>query len=200
MATKKLKFTESKPDPSVRLDLGAGKGAQTPDGFTPVDKHAWKGVKVVDLCSKVNVLDPFKPVQFLRWPWKSNSVDEVHSSMLIHYLTPAERVHFFNELFRVMKPGATARFITPMWSAQRAYVDVQAQWPPVSEGFYHTLSKAWRDAQNSVDTSGLTCDFDAVMGYGIHPAITTRNEEYQANAVAWSKEAAQDLIATLTKR
>lgn len=184
--TKKLKFTEVKPDPAIRLDLGAGKGAQTPDGFIPVDKNAFKGVKVVDLTK--------------RWPWKSGSVDEVNCSMLVNYLTPSERVHFFNELYRVMKVDAKARFITPMWSAQRGYVDIRSHYPPVSEGFYHTLSKAWRDAQNEVDTFGFTCDFDAVMGYGLHPAITTRNDEYQRDAVSWYKEAAQDLIATLTKR
>jgi len=192
---KKLKFTESKPDPSVRLDLGAGKGLQTPEGFTPVDKNPWKGIKVVDLTQ--------------RWPWKANSVDEVNCSMLVHYLTPAERVHFFNELYRVLKPGeieengekrGRARFITPMWSAYKAYIDLQAHWPPVSEGFYHTLSKAWRAGQNCVDTSGFTCDFDAVMGYGLHPAIVGRNEEFQREAMSWNKEAAQDLIATLTKR
>ena len=183
---KKLKFTESKPDPSVRLDLGAGKGLQTPEGFIPVDKNPWKGIKVVDLTQ--------------RWPWKANSVDEVNCSMLVHYLTPAERVHFFNELYRVMKPEAKAKFITPMWSAYKAYIDLQAHWPPVSEGFYHTLSKAWRAGQNCVDTSGFTCDFDAVMGYGLHPAIVGRNEEFQREAMSWNKEAAQDLIATLTKR
>ena len=55
---KKLKFTEVKPDPAIRLDLGAGKGAQTPDGFIPVDKHAFTGIKVVDLTK--------------RWPWKAS--------------------------------------------------------------------------------------------------------------------------------
>lgn len=181
----KLKFTESKPDTSIRLDLGAGKGLHTPDGFTPVDLVAWKGVKVVDLTK--------------RWPWKANSVDEVHSAMLIQYLTAAERVHFFNELYRVLKPGAKAQVITPMWSANKAYVDVLVQWPPIAEGFYHSLSKAWREAQNCVDRSGLTCDFDVGMGYGLHPAIIPRNQEFQQNEVMWSKEAAQDLCSTLTK-
>lgn len=183
---KKLKFNEAKPDLSIRLDLGAGDGTTTPDGFTAVDKIAGKGIKVADLTQ--------------RWPWKANSVDEVRCHMLIHYLTAKERVHFFNELHRVMKPGAKAQFVTPMWSAQRAYIDINVQWPPVAEGFYQTLSKGWREAQTSADTSGLTCDFDATAGYGIHPAISVRNEEFQREAVSWNKEAAQELIATLTKR
>ena len=187
MVTRKLKFTEVAAEPKrLCLDLGAGKGAATPEGFIPVDKIPFKGIKVVDLTA--------------RWPWRANSVDEVNCSMLLNYLTAKERVHFFNELWRVLKPGAKAQITTPMWSSHRAYIDLQAQWPPVSEGFYHTLSKAWRDAQNSVDTSGLKCDFDATAGYGLHPAIVARNQEYQQNAVMWSKEAAQDLIATVIKR
>jgi SAM-dependent methyltransferase len=184
MATKPLKFSESKPDTSIRLDLGAGKAQQTPDGFVAVDKNPYKGVKVVDLTK--------------RWPWKANSVDEVNCSMVIHYLTPAERVHFFNELGRVLKPGAKAQFVTPMWSSHKAWIDTRAH-SPIGEGFYHTLSKAWREQQNEVDTWGLTCDFHSVIGYGLHPAIVPRNQEYQQDAVAWWKEAAQDLIATLTK-
>jgi hypothetical protein len=193
---KKLKFNESKPDPSVRLDLGAGKGLQTPEGFTPVDKHPWKGIRVVDLTQ--------------RWPWKANSVDEVNCAMLLHYLTAAERVHFFNELHRVLKPGTLldangqprgrATFVTPMWSSHRAYIDLQAQWPPVGEGFFASLSKPWRAAQNSMDTSGLTCDFEVVVGYGVHPEVMPRNDEFRRDAVTWYKEAAQDLHATLTKR
>lgn len=193
---KKLKYTESKPDTAIRLDLGAGKGRMTPDGFTPVDVAPWKGVQVVDLR---------KP-----WPWKANSVDEVNCAMLVHYLTAAERVHFFNELYRVLKPGpitiddgaskGRVAIVTPMWSSHRAYIDIQAQWPPVSEGFFMSLNKAWREAQNSVDHSGLKCDFDAVVGYGVHPEIITRHEEFRRDAVNWYKEAAQDLHATLTKR
>lgn len=184
----KLKFSAVKDEPKkgLRLDLGAGKGGATPEGFIPVDKQPFKGITVVDLAQ--------------RWPWKSNSVEEVNCAMLIHYLTAAQRVHFFNELWRVLKVDGKALIITPMWSSHRAYLDVQVQWPPVSEGFYHSLSKAWREAQNMVDTSGLKCDFESTAGYGLHPAIVPRNQEYQQNAVQWSKEAAQDLIATVIKR
>jgi predicted SAM-dependent methyltransferase len=185
--TKKLKFTEVKPEPKLlKLDLGCGKGQQTQEGFVKVDKVPFDGVTVVDLT--------------MRWPWKANSVDEVNCSMLVHLLGQPQRVHFFNELHRVLKPGAKAQIVTPMWSSHRAYIDINAQWPPVSEGFYHSLSKEWRDVQNSVDTSGLKCDFDATVGYLIHPALSTRNQEYQQHALSWNKEAAQDLMASLTKR
>lgn len=184
--TKKLKFKEHVvEEKQLKLDLGAGKGGNTPEGFIPVDKIAFKGIMVVDLSKK--------------WPWKNNSVDEARCSYMVHYLTTAERVNFINELYRVLKPGASCQIITPYWCANRAYADIQVQWPPVVEGWYPTLSKAWRDSQNAVDMSGMTCNFDQTLGYGMHPMIIHRNEEYKQHAVAFWKEAAQDLIATVTK-
>jgi len=199
----KLKFKEQKADDTLRLDLGAGKGLSTPEGFTPVDKNPGKGIKVVDLVEQTkikNSADLIKPhVVFKPWPWKSGSVGEARAAYLLHYLTPKERVHFFNELYRILKSGASCQIIVPHWAANRAYADINVQWPPVAEGFFHTLSKAWRDGQNSQDESGFTCNFDVTMGYGMHPNIVSRNVEYQQNAVQYWKEAAQDLIVTLTK-
>jgi hypothetical protein len=79
-------------------------------------------------------------------------------------------------------------------------MDVRVQFPPVSEGWFATLNKAWREGQNCVDQSGYTCDFDHTLGYGLHPQIVARNQEYQQNAVTFWKEAAQDLCATLIKK
>lgn len=187
MVTKpRLKFTELETDANaVRLDLGCGKGATTPEGFEKIDIQPCKGVRVIDLRQK--------------WPWKSNSVDEAQANYLIHYFTMKERIHFMNELHRVLKVGSKAVIFTPHWCAARAYGDPNAKYPPVSEAWYPWLNKAWRENQNLIDTSGLTCDFDHGPGYGLHPAIIPRNFEYQQNAVMFWKEAAQDLIVTLTK-
>jgi predicted SAM-dependent methyltransferase len=170
----------------VKLDLGAGNGKTTPEGFQAYDLHAAKGVKAMDLRQ--------------RWPWKAGSVDEVRCAFVLQYLTPKDRIHFFNELYRVLKPGATAQIVTPHWCASKAYMDVQVVFPPVVEGFFHTLMAEWRSQQGHKDTLGLKCNFDVGMGYGLHPALITRNQAYQQNAVEWWKEAAQDLAVTLTKR
>jgi hypothetical protein len=183
---KKLKFKEQKPETKLlKLDLGAGKGGNTPEGFTPIDLCKWKGVKVVDLRK--------------RWPWKANSVDEVSCHYLVNYLTATERVHFANELYRVLKVGSKAQIVTPYWCASKAYGDLRAQWPPVSESWFGHLNKGWRDAQNWVDTTGYKCNFDIGLGYGMHPSILSRNSDYQQQAVSYWKEAAQELIATITK-
>ena len=124
----------------------------------------------------------------------------MHSEYLVQYLTATERVHFANELYRVLKPGAKATILCPHWAASKAVGDLLVQWPPISEMWFLTLNLGWRDAQNRVDQSGYTCDFDHTLGYGLHPALATRNQEYQQHAVTFWKEAAQDIVATLTKR
>jgi predicted SAM-dependent methyltransferase len=134
-----------------------------------------------------------------RWPWASNSVSEVNVVNLLQMLTPAERIHFANELYRVLKRGAKAQISAPHWCSARAYGDLTFQWPPVSETWPHHLNAEWRKANAPWGTK-YKCDFDIGGGYGMHPQIVTRNQEYQQHAVAFFKEAAQDLIISLTKR
>lgn len=173
-----------------KLDIGCGKNKK--EGFTGIDQYAMEGVDhVFDLRGD--------------WPIESDSVDEVHCSHFLEHLTGKERVKFYNELYRVMKKGAKAALITPHWNSNRAYGDFTHQWPPVSEMAFYYLSKEWRETQaphNDIkwNPEGYACDFAAVWGYGLHPAILTRNQEYQQNAISWYKEAIQDMHATLEKK
>jgi len=184
---KKLRYTEEKESDRLCLDLGAGKGQRTPPGFIPVDKNKVDGVMVVDLSSG-------------QWPWKTSSVDEVHSDYLLNYLTAAGRVHFMNELYRVLKPEGKAIIIVPYWCSGKTYNDIRAEWPPIGEGFFALLSAEFRAAQNWVDDTGFKCNFDVTIGYGLHDLIRVRNQEYIANAAMFNKDAIVDLHLTLTKR
>ncbi len=185
---KKLKFREQPQEKKLLcLDLGTGKGANKPEGFVGVDLVKDKAVdKVCDLR---------KP-----WPWKSNSVDEIQANYVIQYFKPDERVHFMNEAFRVLKSGGKMAISAPHWCASKAYGDITAHYPPIGEAWFQFLNKASRENQNCTDQAGYTCDFDMTLGYGMHPAITTRNQEYQQESLTWKKEAAQDILASLIKR
>lgn len=168
----------------LKLDLGCGK--HIAQGFVGVDIVKLPGVK--------HVIDLRKP-----WPWKNGSVHEVHCRHLLNYLTAAERVHFVNELHRVLKPGAKAQIVTPHWACNRAYGDLAQQWPPVAEEWLFHLNAEWR-RDNAWWSTQYECDFDFTCGYGMHPHLVTRNFEYQQHAIVFWKEAAQDLVATLTRR
>lgn len=172
--------------PSLKLDLGCGKAKK--EGFVGVDCRKFPGVD--------QVADLTKP-----WPWKSNSVDEVHASHFLEHLTGMQRAHFANELYRVLKPGGSkATIIVPHWLSCRAYGDVTHQWPPVTEFWPLYLNKAWRDA-NAPHDDFYTCDFDTTQpGYSLHPQLRLRSVEHQQFALTWYREAAQDMILTLVKR
>lgn len=177
--------TKLKPVEPLKLDLGCGPNPR--EGFIGVDVLPFDGKvgKVFDLRKSP-------------WPWASGSVDEVHSSHFLEHLTGAERVPFFNELYRVMKKDAKASIVTPHWSSGRAYGDVTHQWPPVVEMFWYYLDKGWRAA--NAPHVGLDCDFLATWGYSIDPQWQTRSQETQMFGVSHYREVAQDMIATLVKR
>ena len=168
----------------LRLDLGCGKNKKP--GFRGVDSRPFDGVdEVADLRQK--------------WPWADESVSEVHCSHFLEHLTARERIHFANELHRVLVKGGKATIITPHWASCRAYGDLTHQWPPVSEMWFNYLSKAWRESK-APHNDFYTCDFDSTGGYSIRGDLAARNQEYQMFALQNYKEAAQDTITTLIKR
>lgn len=185
--------------PLLKLDIGSGPNVR--EGFEGVDQYSFDG-KVK------HVVDLRKP-----WPWADNSVEEAHCSHCIEHFEAMERCHIVNELYRVLVPGGKCTLIAPHWASCRAYGDPTHHWPPISEFWFYYLSKEWRMGNTekelganaphtdaSVLTGGFACDFDAQWGYGMHPALTTRNSEFQQDAFQWKKEAIQDIIATLTAK
>lgn len=168
---------------TLKLDLGCGPHKR--EGFHGVDALSFPGVDTVH-----DLRNP--------WPWATDSVSEVHCSHFLEHLTGAERVHFWNELYRVLKLNAMAQIIVPHWSSGRAYGDPTHQWPPVVEFAFYYLDKKWRE-QNAPHC-GLACDFHATWGYSLVPAWQAKAQEAQLFAMTHYREVAQDLIATVTKR
>lgn len=168
----------------TKLDMGCG----------PNKKEGFTGVDVMQFDGKVDIVCDLRQP----WQWADDSVDEIHCSHFIEHLEANERIHFFNELYRVMKKGCKAQIITPHWSSCRAYGDLTHKWPPVSEMFFYYLSKKWR-SENAPHVP-FTCDFEATWGYSIAPLWQTRNQEAQSFAVNHYKEVVMDTIATITKQ
>lgn len=185
-AAKKLKVV-SEP---LRLDIGCGINKRP--GFIGIDQYKLPGVDVV--------MDVRKA-----WTYADNSVEEIHCSQFLEHLTALERVNFFNEAYRVLIPDGKLTVITPHWASNRAYGDFTHQWPPVAEMLYYYVNREWRLSQAphndiSVNPQGYNCHFAATWGYGMSPAVVTRNIEFQQFALANYKEAASDLHATLIKK
>lgn len=168
----------------MKLDLGCGTNKKP--GYLGVDCRKFDGVDHV-----MNIgQDP--------WPWTDGSVEDVWTSHFIEHLKPNERIHFANELWRVLQPKGTCTIVVPAWSSCRAYGDLTHQWPPVSEFWPLYLNKEWRKV-NAPHNDGYNCNFGVGWGYSPHPELQQRNADYQQDMLKWSKEAALDMVATFTK-
>jgi hypothetical protein len=167
----------------MKLDFGCG----------PNPREGFEGVDVIDFGQK-HILDLAGP-----WPWEDSSVEEAHASHFVEHLNAKERIHFVNELYRVLQVGAKCQVIVPHWASNRAYGDLTHQWPPVSEMWFYYLKNEWR-AANAPHCKDYTCDFDATWGYTMHQELIPKNQQYQVHALNFWKEAALDTVATLIKR
>jgi SAM-dependent methyltransferase len=180
-----------KVDGPIKLHLGSG--PRVKEGFINVDKLPFENVDVVlDLAT-------------FPWPWEDNSVDEILMEHTFEHFEQMTRVKVINEIHRVLKVGGTAVVCTPIFSSSRAYGDYTHQWPPVGEWTFCYWSKDWRlreaiHTDSSVDPNGFNCDFTCVWGYTAHEMLNNRSLEFQKDALAFWKEAAQDIICTATKR
>ena len=207
-----------KPDPvRVCIDIGSGKNPKA--GFIGIDAIDFGQAYIADLSltpwvlfSKAETAGTvqFKGGTFMRSAKLAlsgkhniryipdNSVDEVNSSHFVEHLTGAERIGFFNELYRVMKPGAVATIVTPNWSHACAYGDPTHQWPPMSPWYPLYLDKTWRDTQ--APHVGYTCDFVGGVAGSWDARLNGRNPEFTQVAMNNETNAWRDLIVNLTKR
>ena len=175
----------------LKLDFGCG--PRKAEGFIGVDQHKMEGVDVI--------LDIGKE----RWPWADDSVSEARASHFVEHLAVTERVHFFNELYRVLGKGGTCAIVTPYAFSERAYGDPTHKWPPVVGWTYFYLNKEWRlreapHTDKKWNPEGYDCDFDWAYGHGMHAELLKRSTDFQQFAIQWFKEAIQDLHCTITAR
>jgi len=166
----------------LKLDLGCG--IHKRDGFVGVDIQKFEGVdQVVDLT---------KP-----WPWADGSVWEVNCTNTVEHFTWPERVHFFNELYRVLRTGGTANIVTPAWNNARFYGDPTHK-EPMSEWYALYLNAAWR--KDNAPHTDYVCDFEFTSGGSWDEWLNDRNVEFRTFAMSHYTNAWRDLMITLTKK
>lgn len=165
MVLPKVKQTKPKlhvAAPELKLDLGSG---QTPrEGFEGVDLHAPNAKHRVHLWNGT------------AWPWADSSVSELAASHLIEHIdaafievglvtTPTKVspkmqdafLFFFDEAWRVAKPGATFRLQWPALQSVRAFQDpTHRRYIPMQTLAY--LDKNWREMQKLDHYLG-SCDW-----------------------------------------
>ena len=170
------------PEP-LKLDLGSG----------PRPAPGFKGVDIVegvtDFC--IDLCAPY------RWPWMDGTVDELRSSHFIEhidavYLQPdvGPRIDallwFFDEAFRIAKPGAVFTVQWPALKNDRAFQD------PTHRRFIpHTminyLSREGREAMG-VSHYGATCNWIGT----VQPSIAVEPETEEDKAMALRADSSDD--------
>jgi hypothetical protein len=175
----------------LKIDLGCGPKPKA--GFEGCDNIPFAGVKhVFDIAHE-------------QWPFADGSVEEAWASHFVEHLTALQRIHFVNQLQRVLVPKGKCGIVVPHWGWSGAYGDPTHQWPPVSEFWFFYLSRAWRE-ENAPHTDrkywppGFDCDLEATWYFGLNGALAPRNEEFKQFAAANYRDAVLEINATLTKR
>ncbi len=186
----------------VKLDFGCG--TRPKEGFEGVDLLAPNAEHKVDL---------FK----FPFPWEDNSVDEIYCSHFVEHL-PAreverrdltEPVHekflnqdflfaFFDECWRILKPGATMMVIVPSGRSDRAYQDPTHRRFIVAETFGY-LNKDVREGMG-LGHYRVRCNFASNVNPTVSQDMNLRHQEVQARMFRESYNVVCDWHATLIVR
>ena len=161
------------------------------------------GVDIAEVDGVDMVLD-LLPVPWKQWPIRDNCATEIVCEHFVEHI-PHHRPGwekdgwwlFFDEVYRICKPGATLRFVHPYCMSGRAF------WDPTHERFIHEttwayLSREWREKEH-LDHYPTNVNFEVVSidGAGVTDEFMLRSEQQQAFARAHYWNVIADVAVTL---
>jgi DNA modification methylase len=191
-----------------RLDLACGNNK----------RENFKGIDVV----KTDVTDYVFDLQSFPWPIESESAEHVHCSHYIEHIPHSNinsilkqsnsfeefkekmstskdgMVEFWNELYRILKPGGKASLIAPYYTSQRAFGDPTHERFIADSTFWY-LNKNWM-TENHLEHYGLNCDFDVKISYYITNEMTLKSEAVRQEAFLHDWNAVDDILIDLIKK
>lgn len=123
-------------------------------------------------------------------------------SHFFEHIPGLDRPRFMEEVWRILKEGCSATFITPYWSSVRAVQDFSHAFPPVVAESYHYFSAVGRK-QLGVEHGwyDMKCNFDVDFPHQMVDAMwVARSPEALAWAAKHYSNVVHDITARLTKR
>lgn len=185
------------------LDLGCGQVKITPQQAV---EHAIVKPEDVDKVKVIGV-DFFTDNADVKWnlavgpyPFEDESIDGAFSSHFLEHLTGEERITFFNEMYRILKPDARMRLIHPYYKSSRAYQDPTHKFPPICEESYWYVRKEFREANKLGHYLG-NAHFDFNIFHTWQDTVwANKNEETRNFAIKHYWNVVADMIADLTKK
>jgi SAM-dependent methyltransferase len=137
----------------LRLDLACGERKEP--GFVGVDQMLYPGVDLVWN------LDHYP------YPLPDKSVDEVRC---FHFIEHVENlVAFMEELYRIMKPGATGVLAAPFWSHVNTWRDPTHR-RGIAEQTLMFFNRDYRE-RNKKGCYGIKADFEVGYSINLDPSI-----------------------------
>lgn len=167
------------------MDLGCGRRKRP--GFRGVD------------ISPESDADEVFDLRQTPWPWAKGAYARVYCGHLFEHLTGEQRIAFMEELWRMLKVGATATIVTPYAWSWRAVADPTHVFPPVVEQSYLYFNREWREA-NRLGHYPIKCDFDFTCSYVFNPDVTFPDDVARGQGLLHYLNVVDDLETVLTKR
>lgn len=197
MAKKTIK-KEKQPE-VIAVELGCGQTKQSPQFFQEnmnISPTKVIGVDIVK-CEGVDVVHDLTKFPY---PFKDESVDAIYTCHFQEHLDGDQRMKFFDECYRILKPGGKMRHIHPYYKSVRAVQDPTHKWPPISENSYFYWDKNWREA-NKLDHYPINCDFEFNIYYVWQdPTVANRNEDTRTFMIDKYWNVVADMIVDMVKR
>lgn len=189
---KKVKEKLPEEEKYVKVNLACGAG----------NEEGWIGIDIADLPG----VDIVHDLYVFPWPFEDESVDEIKCEQFVEHIPLRETeegldlfLAFFNEIYRILKPGGKCLVVSPYYSSMRAIQDPTHR-RFISEATFLYVNQEWLNREG-LGHYGVTADFDYVYGYNISsPEVAGRSEEARHWALAHWMNSADDIVVNLTKR
>jgi predicted SAM-dependent methyltransferase len=196
---KSEKSSKNKSSQILAIDLGCGQQKSPAEFFTEnmqITPDKVIGIDIVN-CKGVDIVHD---LTVFPYPIEDESVDAIFSSHFVEHLDGFERMKFFDECYRILKPGGKMRHLHPYYKSVRAVQDPTHKWPPLSENSYLYWDKNWRE-QNKLDHYPIKCDFEFNIFYAWQdPTVANKNEETRYFYVDKYWNIVADMIVDMVKR
>jgi SAM-dependent methyltransferase len=183
----------------IAVDLGCGQNKASAEFFTEnlqITPDKVIGLDIAE-CEGVDIVHD---LTVFPYPIEDESVDAIHSSHFVEHLDGLERMKFFDECYRILKPGGKIKLIHPYYKSVRAIQDPTHKFPPIAENSYYYWDREWRKL-NKLDHYPINCDFEFTIYYTFQdPNIATKNEETKMFWIDKYWNTIADMIVDLTKR
>ena len=199
-STKKTtKTKKSKGQEIIALDLGCGQQKSSIEFFKEnlhIEADRVIGIDIAD----IEGVDIVHDLTVFPYPIEDESVDAIFSSHFVEHLDGIERMKFFDECYRILKPGGKMRHLHTYYKSVRAVQDPTHKWPPLSENSYLYWDKNWRE-QNKLDHYPIKCDFEFNVYYVWQdPTVANKNEETRFFNIDKYWNIVADMIVDMVKR